>query len=421
MCCDVWCVGIALRYIYDALRKQDDSKMFRFGMWALEQFKARLPLWPQYCQLLGQIPHLRAAHPDLITFLEACVAQSAGKETAESKQIIHTVLAPQHPTLAAAIAMAQKEAEAAAADNHALGDNEPYVIPCSILLPSSSVFLCLILHLSVRSGLDEVPGGAPHAPQTEGGATDEAMSMPHLPSYDGFAIEGVPGSGSAAAAAGGEDEGKPGVAPKHKPPLHPSTPSRSKSPPSSATAASSKPPVTPSKPAASAAGSAAGATSAPPSPGPGASPAPKKKPASNAPSTASFGITLNIDTLINAESKQPTVPAPAEQVTDKLAFIVNNISRVNLKTKGKELKQVLKPEFYPHFARYFVIKRVSIEANFHKLYASFLGMCCLDPHCLSSTAHMHVLLVFCRCCGLAQTQERGGGCDVRQHQTASAE
>jgi hypothetical protein len=97
-----------------------------------------------------QIPHLRTAHPDLITFLEACVAQGAGKETAEAKQIIHTVLATQHPTPAAAIAMAQKEAEAAAvaaADgHHTLGEHhdsaEAYVLSlalslCSLLAASS--------------------------------------------------------------------------------------------------------------------------------------------------------------------------------------------------------------------------------------------------------------------------------------------
>jgi CCR4-NOT transcription complex subunit 1 len=39
-------LGIALRYVLDALRKQVRSNMFRFGTTALEQFKWRLSEWP---------------------------------------------------------------------------------------------------------------------------------------------------------------------------------------------------------------------------------------------------------------------------------------------------------------------------------------------------------------------------------------
>lgn len=51
-----------LRYVLDALRKVPNStansKIFRFGMFALEQFKSRLGKWPQYCANIIQIPHL---------------------------------------------------------------------------------------------------------------------------------------------------------------------------------------------------------------------------------------------------------------------------------------------------------------------------------------------------------------------------
>jgi CCR4-NOT transcription complex subunit 1 len=40
--------------------------MFRFGMFALEQFKSRLGEWPQYSSQLTQIEHLNQHHPDLI-------------------------------------------------------------------------------------------------------------------------------------------------------------------------------------------------------------------------------------------------------------------------------------------------------------------------------------------------------------------
>ena len=50
-------LGIALRYVLDALRKPpvqgpQSGKMFRFGMFALEQFKNRLYEWPRIVHIL---------------------------------------------------------------------------------------------------------------------------------------------------------------------------------------------------------------------------------------------------------------------------------------------------------------------------------------------------------------------------------
>lgn len=68
-------LGIALRYVLEALRKDPEvgggsnEKMFRFGKISLEQFRPRLGEWPQYCSHLVQIPHLLRHCPDL--FVEA--------------------------------------------------------------------------------------------------------------------------------------------------------------------------------------------------------------------------------------------------------------------------------------------------------------------------------------------------------------
>ena len=56
-------LGIALRYVLEALRKDPEQggsneKMFRFGKISLEQFRSRLNEWPQYCSHLVQIQHL---------------------------------------------------------------------------------------------------------------------------------------------------------------------------------------------------------------------------------------------------------------------------------------------------------------------------------------------------------------------------
>ena len=50
-------LGIALRYVLEALRKPHGSKMYYFGIAALDKFKTRLKEYPQYCQHLSAIQH----------------------------------------------------------------------------------------------------------------------------------------------------------------------------------------------------------------------------------------------------------------------------------------------------------------------------------------------------------------------------
>ena len=63
-------LGIALRYVLEALRKPFRSNMFRFGMCALEEFKSRLVEWPQYCHHMLQIAHIRQSHVELIEYIQ---------------------------------------------------------------------------------------------------------------------------------------------------------------------------------------------------------------------------------------------------------------------------------------------------------------------------------------------------------------
>jgi CCR4-NOT transcription complex subunit 1 len=55
-------LGVALRYVLDALGKPLGSKMSTFGLDALAQFRLSLPLWPQFCAELLQTP-LKDADP----------------------------------------------------------------------------------------------------------------------------------------------------------------------------------------------------------------------------------------------------------------------------------------------------------------------------------------------------------------------
>jgi CCR4-NOT transcription complex subunit 1 len=84
-------LGIALRYVLEALRKPLNSNMFKFGMCALEQFKQRLVEWPQYCHHILQISHVRQSHEELINYIQN--ALSSGRKDAATP----TNTPPQQP------------------------------------------------------------------------------------------------------------------------------------------------------------------------------------------------------------------------------------------------------------------------------------------------------------------------------------
>ncbi|CEP14955.1 hypothetical protein [Parasitella parasitica] len=68
-------LGVALRYVLDALRNPMGSKMFNFGVQALRQFQSRLKEWPQYCSHLLQVPGLVQSQPDLAAFIQSAMSQ----------------------------------------------------------------------------------------------------------------------------------------------------------------------------------------------------------------------------------------------------------------------------------------------------------------------------------------------------------
>ncbi len=75
----VWCTRPWPSYVLEALRKppttQHNTRMLRFGMFALDQFKSRLPRWPQYCQHILNIPHLREHYPGVVAEITLCLQQ----------------------------------------------------------------------------------------------------------------------------------------------------------------------------------------------------------------------------------------------------------------------------------------------------------------------------------------------------------
>lgn len=86
----------------------------------------------------------------------------------------------------------------------------------------------------------------------------------------------------------------------------------------------------------------------------------------------SIANATNIDTLLVATEKDEKLVVPPEAVQDKVAFIVNNLSQSNLTQKTDEFREIVKEEYWPWAAQYLVMKRASIEPNFHSLYSNFL-------------------------------------------------
>jgi CCR4-NOT transcription complex subunit 1 len=59
-------LGYALRFVLDALKQPYQSKMYNFGITALDRFKVRLKEYHKYCEYISQLPHFKNFPPSLI-------------------------------------------------------------------------------------------------------------------------------------------------------------------------------------------------------------------------------------------------------------------------------------------------------------------------------------------------------------------
>ncbi|GAV69286.1 Not1 domain-containing protein/DUF3819 domain-containing protein [Cephalotus follicularis] len=277
-------LGIALRAVLDALRKPPDSKMFVFGTKALEQFVDRLIEWPQYCNHILQISHLRGTHSELVAFIERALSRiSSG----------HSESAGGNNTSAVHL-LGSSQAT--------LGNGE--LIGSSITQPVQQISSHLQLPQRSESSLDD-------RHKVSAASSNDMKQL----------LSSV---------------GQPSVVPLgdassvQKPQIAISAPAMLSSSPGF---------IRPSRAATS----------------------------------TRFGSALNIETLVAAAERRETpIEAPASEAQDKISFIINNISVANIEVKAKEFTEILKELYYPWFAQYMVMKRASIEPNFHDLYLKFL-------------------------------------------------
>ncbi|KAG0182584.1 hypothetical protein DFQ29_003364 [Apophysomyces sp. BC1021] len=81
--------------------------------------------------------------------------------------------------------------------------------------------------------------------------------------------------------------------------------------------------------------------------------------------------TLNVPDMPGAD-EDILYEAPSELIQDKILFIINNLARNNLEMKTSDLKDLLNTPAYQWFSNYLVVKRASIEPNYHDLYLLLL-------------------------------------------------
>lgn len=229
-------LGLALRCVLDALKKQEGSKMYYFGITALDRFKNKLHLYPKYCEYVHSIPHFDQFPQHLIEYIEY---GAQGQE-------------PPNKTLG------------------------PGPLPVSIaqLLPAQT----------------GVAGGNPlYRSNSVTGTTNlTSATVPAAPAKVNLGAQ---------------------------------------------------------------------------LPTPGQQP-PRVKSIANA---------TNIDTLLVAtQDREEKIVTPPDAVQDKTAFIFNNLSQLNLQQKCEEIKDIIQKDYFFWLAQYLVLKRASIEVNFHVLYSNFL-------------------------------------------------
>ena len=396
--------ALALKLVLDAAQSTS-SHYRRFAVWAMVEYKQRLTEWPQWCGLVLACDWIKDAEPVLWAWLKGVVdgAGPASIDTADGEEGERGVREKLERQLVPAMRTGWAGKEGGRELDRGAGMMALSVGGDEVGVMGVDGGVWMHEELPLEEEHDAAPfASSPRAAYPSSGAgpstaysalpssaASDALDLP-APSrfHPSFATGGQSGQ---SVAGGGRD-----VSPSPAPPSEPSSPNP---PPGLFTAKPSAAAVT-ATPSATAATSStptpttaalpsATSTAAPPSnavtpsaslstpstPG-GSTPAPvtPSRSASASGPAPTFGSTLNIDSLLSAprDQSRPLPLAPSESTKDKIAFIINNVSSTNLRSKGRELKAVLKPEYHAYFARYLVIQRVSIEANFQKLYAQFL-------------------------------------------------
>lgn len=83
-------LGIAIRYVLDALKCPPDSNLFKFGIQALVRFESRLPEWRPLCQALFEIPHLMESRPEVADIVRRVLAAAPVESNKNTLSVLPT-------------------------------------------------------------------------------------------------------------------------------------------------------------------------------------------------------------------------------------------------------------------------------------------------------------------------------------------
>ncbi|GIL66130.1 hypothetical protein Vafri_19725 [Volvox africanus] len=338
-------LGMALRYVLDALRKPAPSKMFTFGIEALRQFVHMVAPWPQFCAALLSNPQLREADPELYARVEQAQQAGGTASTGALPSIppVNTGAAPQAGPIPAADQtrqqqvpgqqQQQQQAQTAASEANSQG---------------SSRFLNLQpadITTRIGAGQDDEASVAVAAPITARNAKDA----------------GLTGRAAAGAAAGGVEPPAPNAA--------------AGGGKSGAREPNSGPGATASVVSATAGQAALVSNTSLSGEGDGAGmflAAQVAAASLTAPMGPSLAAPVTTESLESAAEKYRDFKEPPEAVADKVYFVMNNLTKDNMESRSVEIRDRVWPDYLAWFANYMVVKRAAQEHNFHALYESLL-------------------------------------------------
>ena len=337
-------LGIALRYILEALRKDPDQgesndKMYRFGRLALEQFRSRLSEWPQYCSHLIQIPHLGRHNQDL--FQEAQRALASPQQSTpptpvlpmnsinlgSSVNLISTQQQQQLPYSFNDLS----NLSSLVLSSQSFGNSGPNSTSDPTLSNSNNVSIGSIGALTQQLGTIGL--------SNSNIINNQNNIIPPSASLATSFVSASMNGGGTVGVVGGVSRLLPSV-------QLPSSITQNITTPTSSL--DNTPPPPPVSQGDSGNNNQRAKTS----------------------EIVRMGY-VNVDVL--------NTTMPAESVRDQIHFIVNNIARNNLDAKTNEIRSILRPEYYNWFANYLVVKRISTQPNLHSLYLTVLDSLDFNP------------------------------------------
>ncbi|KAI0371786.1 Not1-domain-containing protein [Pilatotrama ljubarskyi] len=104
-------LGIAIRYVLDALGCPPETNLFKFGLQALSRFESRLAEWQPLCQALLKIPHLLEARPDLAVVIQRALVNGDDTSSSADLRTLQAAPMPEPPPVFTAIQPDRLEGE----------------------------------------------------------------------------------------------------------------------------------------------------------------------------------------------------------------------------------------------------------------------------------------------------------------------